>query len=97
MTGCKHCDIQQTPVPTIVGVTSDGFAHAIRALIDFIYKAQAPTFTRSSIDSMVSSLNEFHAYKHFILEVEACMGTSGPISHFQIPKLESFNLFTHSI
>jgi hypothetical protein len=97
MTGHEHCDIQRTLVPTIAGVTSDGFARAIRALIDFIYKAQAPTFTRSSIDSMVSSLNEFHAYKHFILEAEARTGTSGPITHFQIPKLESFNSFAHSI
>ncbi|KAG2029302.1 hypothetical protein BDR03DRAFT_827524, partial [Suillus americanus] len=63
----------------------------------YIYKAQAPTFTRSSINSMVSSLNEFHAYKHFILEAKARMGTSGPISHFQIPKVKSFNLFAHSI
>ncbi|KAG1876683.1 hypothetical protein DFJ58DRAFT_909883 [Suillus subalutaceus] len=56
-----------------------------------------PTFTSSSLDSMVSSLNEFHAYKHFILEAEARTGTSGPISHFQIPKLESFNSFARSI
>ncbi|KAG2040848.1 hypothetical protein BDR03DRAFT_932486 [Suillus americanus] len=91
MTGCKHHDIQRTLVPTIAGVTSDGFTRAIHTLINFIYKAQAPTFTRSSIDSMVSSLNEFHTYKHFILEAEARMGTSGPIIHFQIPKLKSFN------
>lgn len=97
MTGREHRDIQRTLVPTIVGLTSPGFTRAIRALIDFIYKSQAPTFTSSSLDSMVSSLNEFHAYKHFILEAEARTGTSGPISHFQIPKLESFNSFARSI
>ncbi|KAG1831968.1 hypothetical protein DFJ58DRAFT_719532 [Suillus subalutaceus] len=83
MTGREHHDIQRTLVPTIVGVTSPGFT--------------PPTFTSSSLDSMVSSLNEFHAYKHFILEAEARTGTSGPISHFQIPKLESFNSFARSI
>ncbi|KAG1889919.1 hypothetical protein F4604DRAFT_1876637 [Suillus subluteus] len=97
MTGREHRDIQRTLVPTIVGVTSPGFIHAIHALIDFIYKAQAPTFTRSSLDSMLSSLSEFHAHKHFILEVEARTGMSGPINHFQIPKLESFNSFIRSI
>ncbi|KAG2035208.1 hypothetical protein BDR03DRAFT_934965 [Suillus americanus] len=81
-----HDGVSLNTCPHYCGCESDGFAHAIHALIDFIYKAQAPTFTRSSIDSM-----------HFILEAEARMGTSGPISHFQIPKLESFNLFTHSI
>ncbi|KAG1870834.1 hypothetical protein F4604DRAFT_1681705 [Suillus subluteus] len=93
MTGCEHCDIQRTLVPTIVGVTSPGFIRAISALIDFIYKAQAPTFTDSSINSMSDSLSKFHTHKHFILEVQARMGTSGPIDHFRIPKLELFNSF----
>ncbi|KAG1779278.1 hypothetical protein EV702DRAFT_1178461 [Suillus placidus] len=68
-----------------------------RALIDFIYKAQAPTFTDSSINSMSDSLSEFHAHKHFITEVQARTGTSGPIVHFQIPKLKLFNSFARSI
>ncbi|KAG1900840.1 uncharacterized protein F5891DRAFT_1128385 [Suillus fuscotomentosus] len=97
MTGREHRDIQRRLVPTIVGVTSPGFVRAVRALVDFIYKAQAPTFTNSSIGSMVASLNEFHAHKHFILEAEAHTGASGPIGHFQIPKLELFNSFARSI
>ncbi|KAG1740221.1 uncharacterized protein EDB91DRAFT_1237383 [Suillus paluster] len=88
MTGHEHHDIQRMLVPTIVGVTSPGFTCVI---------SQAPTFTPSSLNSMVSSLNEFHSYKHFVLEAEAHTGTSGPINHFQIPKLESFNLFARSI
>ncbi|KAG1801801.1 hypothetical protein EV424DRAFT_1331654, partial [Suillus variegatus] len=84
-------------VPTIVGVTSPRFIHVICVLIDFIYKAQAPTFTHSSLDSMISSLDEFHAYKHFVLGAEAHTGSSGLISHFQIPKLKSFNSFTYLI
>ncbi|KAG1804402.1 uncharacterized protein BJ212DRAFT_1449761 [Suillus subaureus] len=84
-----HCDIQQRLVPTIVGVTTPGFVCALRAL--------APTFTDSSIGSMVASLNEFHAHKHFILEVEARTGASSPMDHFQIPKLELSNSFACSI
>ncbi|KAG1762042.1 hypothetical protein EDD22DRAFT_979942 [Suillus occidentalis] len=70
-----------------------------RTLVPTIVGVTSPGshFTSSSLDSMVSSLNEFHAYKHFILEAEARTGTSGPISHFQIPKLESFNSFARSI
>ena len=97
MTGREHRDIQRTLVATIVGVASPGFIHAVRVLIDFIYKAQAPTFTDSSIASMVASLDEFHAYKHFILEAGARTGASGPIDHFQIPKLKLFNSFARSI
>ncbi|KAG1777165.1 hypothetical protein EV702DRAFT_1226073 [Suillus placidus] len=97
MTGREHRDIQRTLVPTIVGVASPGFIRAVRALIDFIYKAQAPTFTDSSINSMSDSLSEFHAHKHFITEAQARTGTSGPIAHFRILKLELFNSFACSI
>ncbi|KAG1862924.1 hypothetical protein C8R48DRAFT_603235 [Suillus tomentosus] len=97
MTGREHHNIQHTLVPTIVGVTSPGFTRAVCALIYFIYKAQAPTFTDSSINSMSDSLSEFHTYKHFILEAQARTGTSGPIAHFRIPKLELFNSFARSI
>ncbi|KAG1804646.1 uncharacterized protein BJ212DRAFT_1449691 [Suillus subaureus] len=76
---------------------ADGISHVNQMTGYFIYKSQAPTFTNSSIGSMVASLNEFHAHKHFILEVEACTGASGPMSHFQIPKLKLFNSFAHSI
>ncbi|KAG0701707.1 hypothetical protein DFH29DRAFT_982633 [Suillus ampliporus] len=84
-----HRDIQRRLVPTIVGVTSPGFVRAVHAL--------APTFTDSSIGSMVASLDEFHAHKHFILEAEARTGASGPMGHFRIPKLELFNSFARSI
>ncbi|KAF9221668.1 hypothetical protein BS17DRAFT_881771 [Gyrodon lividus] len=56
MTGREHRDLQWTIVASIAGPVSSDFVHAIRALIDFIYKAQAPTFTDASITSMVESL-----------------------------------------
>ncbi|KAG1824679.1 uncharacterized protein BJ212DRAFT_1566371 [Suillus subaureus] len=89
MTRHEHHDIQRRLVPTIMGMTTPGFVRALHAL--------APTFTNSSIGSMVASLNEFHVHKHFILEAEAHTGASGPMGHFQIPKLELFNSFACSI
>ncbi|KIJ19284.1 hypothetical protein PAXINDRAFT_36856, partial [Paxillus involutus ATCC 200175] len=97
MTGREHRDLQRTIVASITGPVSSDFVHTIRALIDFIYKAQAPTFTDASITSMVESLEEFHLYKDSIISVGLCRGASGPINHFEIPKLELFHSFASAI
>jgi hypothetical protein len=97
MTGREHRDIQRTIVPTIAGVANPDFVRAVRALVDFIYKAQSPTFTPSSIADMASSLQEFHEFKHAILHAEARRGSSGPIEHFAIPKLELLASFARAI
>ncbi|KAG1724676.1 hypothetical protein EDB19DRAFT_1897871 [Suillus lakei] len=97
MTGQEHRDIQHTIVPTIAGIADADFVCAIRALVDFIYKAQSPTFTPTSIADMASSLQEFHDFKHTILHAEAHRGTSGPIEHFNIPKLELLASFARAI
>ncbi|KAG1845377.1 hypothetical protein C8R48DRAFT_617186 [Suillus tomentosus] len=100
MTGREHRDLQCTLVPSIAGVVPPQFVHAIRALIDFIYQAQSPVYTDTSIDSMVASLKEFHDYKQAILDAGARRGTKGTIDNFLIPKLEllqSFAAFTKDI
>ncbi|KAG1782276.1 hypothetical protein EV702DRAFT_960317 [Suillus placidus] len=97
MTGREHRDIQCTIVATIVGVVEADFIHAVRALIDFIYQAQSPTFTPSSITAMTSLLAEFHRFKGAIVNTEARRGTSGPIEHFEIPKLELLASFAQAI
>ncbi|KAI5989400.1 hypothetical protein F5J12DRAFT_864341 [Pisolithus orientalis] len=97
MTGREHRDIQRTIVATIAGVAGPDFVDAIRAIVDFIYRAQAPTFTTSSIREMETCLEEFHLYKQAILDAGARRGKTGGIPHFQIPKLELFQLFGSSI
>ncbi|KAG2107501.1 uncharacterized protein F5147DRAFT_774333 [Suillus discolor] len=100
MTGWEHRDLQCTLVPSIAGVVPPPFIHAIHALIDFIYKAQSPVYTDSSIDSMVASLREFHDHKQAVLDAGARQGTKGMIDNFLIPKLEllqSFAAFTKDI
>ncbi|KAG1874853.1 hypothetical protein F4604DRAFT_1880763 [Suillus subluteus] len=97
MTGREHRDIQRTIVATIAGVADMDFICAIHALIDFIYQAQSPTFTLSSIAAMSASLGEFHRFKGAIINAEARRGTSGPIEHFEIPKLELLTSFARAI
>ena len=97
MTGREHRDIQRTIVATIVGVADAEFVRAVRALIDFIYQAQSSTFTASSIAAMTASLQEFHHFKDSIILAEARRGSSGPIKHFEIPKLELLTSFSRAI
>ncbi|KAG2085470.1 uncharacterized protein F5147DRAFT_748705 [Suillus discolor] len=90
MTGREHRDLQRTLVPSIAGIVPPQLVHAIRALIDFIYKAQSPVYSDTSVDSMVALLEEFHHHKHAILD-------AGTLDNFIIPKLEllqSFAAFT---
>ena len=97
MTGREHRDLQRTIVPMIAGLADPDFVHAIRAIIDFLYRAQAPTFSPSSIHAMEESLQEFHSFKGAILRAGVRRGKSKEISHFEIPKLELLQSFSHGI
>ncbi|KAG2115030.1 hypothetical protein DEU56DRAFT_874260 [Suillus clintonianus] len=93
MTGREHRDIQRTIVPTLWGMASPGFIRAVRAMIDFIYLAQNPLHTESSIASMTQALQDFHDNKQAILDSEARQGKSGAKDNFFIPKLELMQNF----
>ena len=97
MTGREHRDIQRTIVPAIAGATSPGFLRAIRHLIDFIYLAQNPVHTESSIQDMKCALDSFHSHKQFILDAEAWRTKAGLKEDFNIPKLELFQSFVSAI
>ncbi|KAG1853181.1 hypothetical protein DFJ58DRAFT_716523 [Suillus subalutaceus] len=73
------------------------FVHAIHFLTEFIYQAQSPVHTDSSIDAMVHSLHMFHTLKQAILDAGARRGKSGTIDNFLIPKMELFHSFAGSI
>ncbi|KAI6114186.1 hypothetical protein F5141DRAFT_1187807 [Pisolithus sp. B1] len=89
MTRCKHHNIQCTIVAAIAGGADADFVCAIHAI--------APTFMTSSIQEMEACLAEFHQYKYAILEAGAQRGRTRDIPHFQIPKLELFQSFGHTI
>ncbi|KAG0696528.1 hypothetical protein DFH29DRAFT_812892 [Suillus ampliporus] len=97
MTGREHRDIQHTIVPTLWGMASPGFICAVRAMIDFIYLAQNPLHTESSIASMTQALQDFHDNKQAILDAEARQGKSGAKDDFFIPKLELMQNFARAI
>ncbi|KIM53498.1 hypothetical protein SCLCIDRAFT_31844 [Scleroderma citrinum Foug A] len=71
MTGCDHCDMERTIVPILdgAGTALDEFICTVRALIEFIYHAQDPVHTDSSIATMEQVLTEFHAMKQSILDL----------------------------
>lgn len=97
MTGREHRDIQCMIVPTLWGVASPGFIHAVWAMIDFFYLAQNPLHTESSIASMTQALQDFHDNKQAILDAEARQGKSGAKDDFFIPKLELVQSFARAI
>jgi hypothetical protein len=97
MTGREHRDIQRTIVAMISGAAPPEFVRPIRALIDFMYQAQNPIHTESSIEAMQVSLNEFHDCKVAILEAEARRGKSSAKEDFYIPKLELLLSFAEAI
>ncbi|KAH9001804.1 hypothetical protein EDB86DRAFT_3063618 [Lactarius hatsudake] len=96
MTGREHRDIQRSIIAVIAGAVPPRFLRAIRALIDFIYQVQSPFLTESAISSFVDSLKEFHDEKAAITAAGARIGTKGPITHFNIPKLELWQHFACS-
>ena len=52
---------------TIASLAEPDFVHAIHGIVDFLYRAQAPTFTPSSICAMEELLQEFHLHKSAVL------------------------------
>ena len=98
MMGREHHDIQRTLVAMISGCVPPRFLRAIRTLIDFIYQAQSPMHTESSIQEMESSLCEFHDHKDAIIVVGARRTkAAGAKSNFNILKLELFHSFSMAI
>ncbi|KAG2339690.1 hypothetical protein BDR05DRAFT_977659 [Suillus weaverae] len=97
MTGQEHQDIQHTIVPTLWGIASPSFICAVWAMINFIYLAQNPLHTESSIAAMTQALRDFHDNKQAILDAEAQQGKGSAKDDFFIPKLELMQSFPHAI
>ncbi|KAG2364756.1 hypothetical protein BDR07DRAFT_1278822, partial [Suillus spraguei] len=58
-------------VPTMWGTVNSAFIHAVHTMIDFIYLAQNPVHTETSIMDMSTALSNFHNHKQAILDAEA--------------------------
>ncbi|KAG1893228.1 uncharacterized protein F5891DRAFT_1131356 [Suillus fuscotomentosus] len=97
MTGREHRNIQRTIVPTMWGIVTPEFIRAVCAMIDFIYLAQNPVHTDTSIKDMSTALSVFHEHKQAIIDAEARRGKSGAKDDFFIPKLELMQSFARAI
>ena len=97
MTGREHRDIQQKIVSILAGAAPPKFVTAIHCIVNFIYQAQSPVHTNTTIVSMQAALNEFHARKNTIVEAGARKGKLGVKTDFYIPKLKLLQSFTDVI
>ena len=97
MTRLEHRDIQWKIVPILAGTASPEFVAVICSIVDFIYQAQSPVHTDTTIVSMQAALDKFHTRKDAIIEAGAWKGKSGVKTDFHIPKLELLQSFTDAI
>lgn len=97
VTGREHRDIQRYIVAIIAGAAPPKFVIAIRALVDFRYRAQAPEIDDIGLTRIQDALDEFHANKQIILDKRARRGKKDPIKNWYIPKLELMQSVVPSI
>jgi hypothetical protein len=80
-------------LPTVIGPLEPDLRDMVRALVDFMYRAQAPSLTESDLIAMDDDLRTFHRHKKLLV---------GPVyekaDHFdKIPKLHMLRHWTHLI
>lgn len=88
VTGREQRDIQRYIIGVIADAIPSAFLIAIRSLLDFRYLAQAKVISEAICSKIDASLQNFHLHKHAILEAGARRGKNGPITNWEIPKLE---------
>ena len=71
MSGREHRNMESKLVPILdgAGTASDDFIYAIRAMLEFIYRAQDPVYTDLSITQMERALADFHSRKQCIIDI----------------------------
>lgn len=89
-TGREHRDLEKILVVCAAGAIEEDSLRAIRALIEFIFLAQGLILYPEHFHAQHEALREFHHYKTAIVLAGGRRGKHGPIPHFNIPKLESF-------
>ncbi|KAG8731449.1 hypothetical protein FRC11_004123, partial [Ceratobasidium sp. 423] len=80
-------------LPAVIGPLQADMREMVRALVDFMYRAQAPSLSDSDLNAMDSDLRTFHHHKGLLV---------GPIydeaEHFdKISKLHMLRHWTHAI
>lgn len=70
------------------GAVPEDVLCAIRSLVEFIFQAQNLYHYTETLHALSEALREFHHYKNSIILAGGRLGKNGPLSHFEIPKLE---------
>jgi hypothetical protein len=80
-------------LPTVVGPLDADMREMVRALVDFIYQAHAPSLTESNLDAMDDDLHIFHQRKSLLVGL-----VYNKADHFnKIAKLHMLRHWTHAI
>jgi hypothetical protein len=82
VTGRDHRSMQRYIIGIIAGAVPLRFLTAVRAVMDFRYLAQMPSFDEHALHQLDAALQLFHDHKDSIITI----GTRS--EHFHIPKLE---------
>jgi hypothetical protein len=90
VTGCDHRAVQRYIIGLIAGAVPLRFLIAVRALVEFRYLAQAPTFTEDSLTKVANALQIFHDHKDAIVRANVR-------SNWEIPKMELLQSVVRSI
>lgn len=98
VTGSEHQDICRVllgviadlPLPNAQNGRPVCVVKATRALLDFVYLAQAPEASESLLTDLSKALETFHANKHIFV-------TLGAREHFNFPKMHALMHYVDSI
>jgi hypothetical protein len=88
VTGREHRDIQRYLLALLPDNIDEEFVLCMRALLDLRYLSQLHLATEEDLRAILNALQLFHANKQAILDLGLRVGKSGPLRHFEIPKLE---------
>ncbi|EUC59003.1 hypothetical protein RSOL_291240, partial [Rhizoctonia solani AG-3 Rhs1AP] len=89
-TGKEHREMEKVFLGVIAGILPNEATMAARALLDFIYYAQLPSHTETTINWLEDALKSFHARKNVFVALKAR-------DHFNINKLHSLIHYATSI
>ncbi|KAG9075887.1 hypothetical protein FRC06_009839 [Ceratobasidium sp. 370] len=89
-TGKEHREMEKVFIGVMAGLVPNDVMPALRALLDFIYYAQLPTHTATTISWLENSLRQFHDSKDVFIR-------HGVRKHFNINKLHSMMHYAQSI
>ncbi|CCO33248.1 hypothetical protein RSOLAG1IB_12037 [Rhizoctonia solani AG-1 IB] len=89
-TGKEHREMEKVFVGAVAGLVPDNVMPAVCALLDFIYYAQLPSHTNTTISWLKRSLQTFHEHKDAFIR-------HGAREHFNINKLHSMMHYATAI